>query len=71
MWNGLEEEERPTKNNCNNWETSTAWPRMEKDSKGFLPVNGYKIVGQWKGISGTHIYKICRLKKIIMLLKLN
>lgn len=53
MWNGLKGEGRPTKNNYNNWEKSTAWPRMEIDSKGFLTV-GYEIVGKWKGRSGTH-----------------
>lgn len=38
----------PMKYNYNTWEESRVAPRMEIESKEFLPVNGYEIIAKEK-----------------------
>lgn len=48
------EKEDPLKYNYN-WEVSTAWPRMEIESKSFLPKNDYEIVGKKRNKWDIHM----------------
>lgn len=49
------EREDPLKYNYNSWEMSKTWPSMEIESKGFLVMNAYEIIGNEKGKWYMHL----------------